>query len=80
MQCFCQSQVIVTQLVVVSHQPRPWHFDPLGEYGFGRLRIAEMSRGRAGLWAPRATQKKRLVGLQKGETKRTEFDDLQPTL
>jgi hypothetical protein len=75
----CQTQVKVTQLVVVSHQPRPEHVDPLRAYGVGRLRIAERNRDRAGLWAPAATQKKCLVGLEQGETKGTEVDDLQST-
>ena len=65
--------------MVVSHQPRPWHVDPLGANGVSSLWVAERDRNGAGLGPPRATQKKRLVGLQKGETKRTEVDDLQPT-
>ena len=66
--------------MVVSHQPRPWHVDPLGTYGVSSLWVAEENRNGAGLGPPRATQKKSLVGLKKSETKRTEVDDLQPTL
>ena len=67
------------QLVVISHQSRPWYVDPLGAYGVGRLSISERNRDCAGLWAPAATEKKCLGGLEQGEKKLTEVDDLQST-
>ena len=66
--------------MVVSHQPRPWHVDPLGAYGVSRLWVVKGNRNSAGLGSPRSTEKDGLVGFEQGETTGIEVDDSQPTL